>query len=237
MNTEAFELPDDDVYLAQVYTSCVGTFTYEHMLIFDSFARQVYSQFTDNFKLKYHTWSHARHVVIDSNMLACGSVDPDHLATLALAAMFHDVVYVPGAEANSNEKSSAKLLVDFATRTWALTKRQSDLVGEAAILIQATKLSNHMSAERSSSLLEAALLDADLKPLARPYRFFYRAQRHVRVELGLRSDKDTCQHHWDFFQSLLGAREFLYHTDFARRLWEPEARKNISRWGREHGFK
>lgn len=225
-----------DPILFTIYQKCVGAFGRSDLLAFHAHAVKMYEQGAQNFGLKYHVWDHARGVVIIANFLAGPWLEADDRAALTLAAMFHDVVYVPGIASPSNEAASCAALLAFATRAFSLTSRQTDILKKASSLIQATQIENHLRPTQVDDLLEGALLDADLKAFYKPQRVFYRLQRQIRMEADYRSDLETCKKHAEFLQKLLSARDYLYHTQVARTLWEDTARRNVDAWCNEHGF-
>jgi predicted metal-dependent HD superfamily phosphohydrolase len=226
-----------DYYLDQVLSKCIGAFSFDQLLGFADFAKKAYESNTELNKVKYHTWSHARSVTLVTEELASGLLPPDERAALTIAALFHDIVYVPEAGASVNESASAQMLSVFAGGSFRLMSGQAKIVDRAVKLILKTSIANHLRPDAATDKLEAILLDADLNTFARPYRYFYRAQRWVRMEAGYGSDTQTCHKHAQFFMSLLGAREHLFHTKPARQYWELRARANIFRWCEEHGVK
>lgn len=178
---------------------------------------------------KYHNLFHAHYVVNSVNVLT----DFAPSRALTLAALWHDAVYIPGATGDANEICSAQVLdIEF---TRLVKVRKYDQISEdAQRLIRNTGISTHLFHERIDGEL-AYLLDADLSALAAPYDVFLKNQENIILE----NNGNVAEHSKKsaaFVHMFLWKREFIYHTDEARKLWEYEARKNVTRYCLENGI-
>lgn len=176
---------------------------------------------------EYHNMDHAMGVVTRSKMLG-GTTN-----AVALAALYHDAIYVPGAGGNANEHcSAAALQIDLV----ALGHSKASLdLARAKFLIISTSVANHLRASRSDDIEIATLLDADVFSLSDNYDEFvanqYRIIRENDGDPSLLSDRKKSA---DFLSRFLVARDFIYHTDYARTYWEDRARINIQKWSNEN---
>ena len=104
----------------------------------------------------YHTWDHALSVLKRSLELGLGDVSR---RAYALAAIFHDAIYVVGAQ--DNEERSAKLLFEMCT------PREQDSVFFAADLINST--AKHAIATTENTLPHHRdFMDCDILSIAEP---------------------------------------------------------------------
>jgi predicted metal-dependent HD superfamily phosphohydrolase len=146
------------------------------------------------------------------------------LPAQALALLFHDVIYVPGAARGTNEAMSAQLLrvyagsLDFDT-------------AEAACSIVAD------TAEHIARSVDAELvLDLDLMRLAAPPADFDRYSHQVFAEqrplIAIEDERAAWRffvtRRLPFFQRLL-ERPTIYHTLIGRQRFEAQARANLTR--------
>jgi predicted metal-dependent HD superfamily phosphohydrolase len=168
----------------------------------------------------YHSWDHAQEVV--------ASLPDGASPELTLAAYWHDAVYVPGAGSDANERCSAAALARCAIHEDSETQ---DIVEKAVQLILYTDVETHLNPNTITGDL-AALLDADLRSLSLPYDTFIERQKNIITEAGGTYEAN----HVDsamFLQKFLEVREFIYHTQFGREIWEKDARRNIARYQTE----
>jgi predicted metal-dependent HD superfamily phosphohydrolase len=143
-------------------------------------------------------------------------------AAQAMAVLFHDVVYVPGAPRGSNEAMSAQLLRVYAAGV-------DPQVVETAFQI-VIETSDHIARHPES----ATVLDLDLLRLAAPREAFVRMSREVFEEhrplIAIDDDDDAwdyfAQRRVQFFQKLL-EREFIFCLPQMRERFEATARSNI----------
>lgn len=166
----------------------------------------------------YHSERHVLAVLQHLDVLAHRATD-EVMATLGLAAFFHDAVYDATSDGSegSNEERSARLAEE---RLHGLPKA---VVADVARLIRATE--GHALAPVP---LAAAFLDADLAILGAPPDVYdayalniRREYSHVPEEL-YRSGRATV------LESFLG-RDRLYFTSQAVESWERVARSNLYR--------
>ncbi len=145
-------------------------------------------------------------------------------ATQALALLFHDIVYVPGAARGSNEAMSAQLLrVYTGMLDLVLVEAAAGIVIDTA---------DHKARSREAEFV----LDLDLMRLAASAPDFDRYSRQVFAEqrpLIAIADDATA---WSFFaarrvaffQQLL-ERPAIFHTAACRAHFEARARANLAR--------
>jgi len=140
----------------------------------------------------------------------------------ALALLFHDAVYVPGAVRGSNEAMSAQLLRVCAH-------------GLPLAVIERAVAIVHDSAEHVARSSEAQIvLDLDLMRLAAPQPEFDLYSRAVLAEqralIRLEDDDAAwryfCRLRRPFFARLLG-RDAIFMHPLARRSFEQPARENL----------
>jgi len=190
--------------------------------------------------LAYHNWEHVQNMLEGLMMIVHeGGLDlplasPEGLA-IVLAIAYHDAVYVPDAYPGYNESHSALLFRrDFkAGQEWnAFAPVNVDYVCE---LIEATKVANHIDpAYKPKSVCEAILLDLDLSSMAAGYRAFEANQIKLATEHSGRDpfDNEAARSNSAAFlvRFLSEDRASIYHTDWARKLWEDKARANINKY-------
>jgi predicted metal-dependent HD superfamily phosphohydrolase len=180
-----------------------------------------YYSFNGSYRF-YHNWSHAYAVTRALSVFGAPS------DALYLAAMWHDVVYIP--KSKINEKASA----DALAYEWQRHDIHGSLItlGEACNLIELTAVADHLrhDAIPSESNL-AKLLDCDLKSLGCGYDEFLQNQNHIIMENN--GDTSNIEHHemaGNFLKNFLTCRTHIYHTDYFRRNYETYARQNITRY-------
>lgn len=145
-------------------------------------------------------------------------------ATQALALVFHDAIYVPGAARGSNEMMSAQLLRVY---TAGLERK---IVDTACALVIDT--AEHIARSAEAELV----LDLDLMRLAAPPLDFDRYSRQVFIEqrslIAIADDAEALAffsaRRISFFQHLLD-RPWVYCTPAGREHFEAPARVNLRR--------
>lgn len=167
----------------------------------------------------YHNYPHAMMV-----MDAVQEINPSAGLHMAIAALYHDAVYIPGAGEDANERcSAAALAVDWAKCRF---HKQHPVLGAAQQLIMGTPVKNHLSAVRITTEL-GALLDADLRGLSGDRAEFLQHQKNIILENGSEVGIITLGMCANFLHKFLTVRSHIYHTDYAREMWEDQARSNI----------
>lgn len=165
----------------------------------------------------HHDFAHASSVV---DTVLSIQQQGDAWAPVVLAAWFHDAVYDPTAAKGGNEGLSAVLATTALTSLGATLSQ----VGEVARLICLTVDHTPGPKDRAGALL----CDADLCVLASPEAEYDCYVRGVRAEYRHVSDDDWRTGRAAVLRSFLD-RPAIFHTEFGRRWWEPQARSNISR--------
>jgi predicted metal-dependent HD superfamily phosphohydrolase len=149
----------------------------------------------------------------------------EHLsATQALALLFHDAIYVPGAAPGTNELMSAQLVRVY---TAGLDRA---MVDTACALVFDT--AEHVARSAEAELV----LDLDLMRLAAPPLDFDRYSRQVFAEqrslIAIANDAEALvffsARRIPFFQQLLD-RPWIYCTPAGRKHFEASARVNLRR--------
>lgn len=165
----------------------------------------------------YHARAHVREMCDQSIAL-----DLPLSAAQAMAVLFHDAIYVPGAPRGANEAMSAQLM-------WVYGRQVPRPVVECAYQI-VIETSDHVAHRPESE----AVLDLDLLRLAAPRDAFIRMSRDVFAEHRPLIDVADDNAAWDvfaqrrvqFFERLL-AREFIFCLPKMRARFEAIARSNL----------
>jgi predicted metal-dependent HD superfamily phosphohydrolase len=142
----------------------------------------------------------------------------------ALALLFHDAVYVPGAARGSNEMMSAQLLRVYASPLAA------PIVDAACRIVMDT--AEHVASDPGSEYV----LDLDLMRLAAPPQVFDEYSRQVFVEqrplIMIDDDGDA----WSYFEQrrvaffrLLLERQEIFNLPVFRSRYGAAARANLHR--------
>ena len=162
----------------------------------------------------YHNLLHIDIVCEQIFMLAehhdCASTD---LVRALIAALYHDIYYVPGA--SDNEQISGQMV--YQNGAVPILYAQA---AQHCIL----KTRDHLQPDY---FWEAIVLDADLAGLgAEPH--IYRLNRDkVRKEYSDFADSAWLAGRSAFLRNMLG-RKSIYHTGKAYSLWEEPARENMA---------
>jgi predicted metal-dependent HD superfamily phosphohydrolase len=164
---------------------------------------------------RYHTIEHIASLLQRLDDHGQAVVDRD---AVALAILFHDVIYDP-RQRDNEEKSAA-----FARGRLALLGFHDELVAKVELYIHATKhAQDFATSDRDLSLL----LDLDLSTLAvAPAEYLVYADA-IRREFGDVPDELYRPARRRVLEGFL-AREWIYRTDDLRALWEERARANIA---------
>jgi predicted metal-dependent HD superfamily phosphohydrolase len=189
------------------------------------------------FNRQYHSLSHATHVrktaaylyKAECKLLGLDIVSLD-LASLEIAAMWHDAVYIPGAKGSANEEASAAALQHTSTVNFPhafLSAEHTRVVSTAADWIRKTTIADHTSIYSPYRTLGLqCLLDADLSSFADTQMFTHNNHSIIH-EFGLDINPTTIALQRKFLNDLADTREFIYHTETARKDFEALARANI----------
>jgi predicted metal-dependent HD superfamily phosphohydrolase len=165
----------------------------------------------------YHDWHHALSVISWVNTVAESPLDRTKPA-LAVAALYHDAVYVVGAK--DNEARSVALM---SGPTWRATG------GVAAHLIEATA---HHGALDSAAVdpLTALFLDCDIATFGE-HRWEVAKWHNEQVErelLQVYTPEQVAEGRRKFLGGLLAKRS-IFLSDYFRTRFEVQARQNIAR--------
>ena len=196
----------------------------------------------DDLMLRHRCPGPAAEAVLDE--LVCAYAEPhrhyhtlDHIAALlrlleehgrgvgdhdavALAILFHDVVYDPAR--HDNEDASAAHTIDRLTRLGF----PRELVAKVARYVSATAHGQDaLSPEDDADL--ALLLDLDLSVLAVAPAEYHAYAQAIRREYAHVAEEPYRSGRRRVLQVFL-AREGIYRTEQLRALWEARARANIA---------
>jgi len=162
------------------------------------------------------------------------------LDSLTLATVWHDAVYIPGAEIGDNEKLSALALRHWKKTSVNAREVMQESVDRAAEMIECTSILHHADPQSHVTAMPHArmrlgyLLDADLSGLAADYDNFIDNQRNIIMENGGDPDSIVDQKNTATFLSIFlpenrrGAT--IYRTQTAQNCWEEAAVRNIRRF-------
>ena len=164
---------------------------------------------------RYHTMEHTREVVAGCMEIGMGmQLTAEELDVIVLAAWFHDVGYVDGAE--EHEERSAAIAAQFLRKEGYPSERIPLVVG----CIRATKIPQH-----PSSALERIVCDADVMYIG-GNRF--------------REHSDTLREEWEKRMDIrFGEVEWLqkniefvgrcdFHTGYVRRTYGDMRTRNLA---------
>ena len=172
---------------------------------------------------KYHNLHHALNVVDNVYYLTDAPSIP-----LVLGAKWHDAVYVPRAGNDANERCSAAALgVCYNRLGLDKTAETDQIIADAQVLIIGTHVGMHLIDHRIDPNSDQAILnDADLASLAVDHGQFMLNQFNI-IKENFGTPKDDMKRAGEFLERFLTCREYIYHTDAAREMWEDKAKENI----------
>jgi predicted metal-dependent HD superfamily phosphohydrolase len=165
--------------------------------------------------VKFHNFEHAKAVVKACKEIGAASrLTPEDLEAVTLAAWFHDVGYLEGAE--GHEEKSIEMATSFLRKNRYPEKKIAQVAG----CIRATKLP-----QRPNNLLEQVLCDADIAHLAS--KNFPELTELIRVEIEHRAGRGYSDIVWLTlnFDFVSGHR---YHTEYARASFAEQHAINIA---------
>jgi predicted metal-dependent HD superfamily phosphohydrolase len=162
----------------------------------------------------YHTLQHLQECLSLLTQLQHLAIQPEQIA---LALYFHDAVY--DVHGSDNEAKSAA----WATRLLHEIGAASVLIARIETLIMATQ---HHTPSLSSDTDSQLLVDIDLAILGREPTRFAEYEQQIRQEYHWVSTEQFKQGRGQVLRSFL-ERPTIYHTDYFRQHFEPQARENI----------
>lgn len=167
----------------------------------------------------YHDPRHLEEVLDHLDLLLAEVPAPERdgvdVATLRLAAWFHDAVYEGSPD---DEERSARL----AEESLATTHLDADAVAEVARLVRLTAAHDPSDGDLAGALLS----DADLAVLAAGPERYADYVTGVRREHAHVPDEAFRRGRAEVLRALLSAPA-LFRTAPGRRLWERQARANV----------
>ena len=162
----------------------------------------------------YHTLQHLQECLSLLTQLQHVATQPEQIA---LALYFHDAVY--DVHASDNEVQSAA----WATRLLHEIGADSVLIARIETLIMATQ---HHAPSLASDTDSQLLVDIDLAILGREPTRFAEYEQQIRQEYYWVNTEQFKQGRGQVLRSFL-ERPTIYHTDYFRQHFEPQARENI----------
>ena len=168
----------------------------------------------------YHDLRHLDEVSAALMELRETTLDTDtDWAAVVFAAWFHDAVYDVATPADNERRSS-----DLARHALSENGIPDDVVSTTCELVEASAA--HDVTETRGP--QAAFHDADLWILGAPAERFDGYCADVRREYAAVPDDAYAEGRGAILRPFL-ARESIYRSEHARRLWEPAARENLRR--------
>jgi len=165
---------------------------------------------------QYHTLDHIAALLRQLDEHGDGVIDRD---AVALAILFHDVVYDPRRQ--DNEQASAAVARQRLTALGFATP----LIDKVAAYIEATQHGRKLDADADPDL--ALLLDLDLSTLAAAPDAYRRYASAIRREYAHVPDALYRSGRRQILDGFL-ARQRIYRTERLHGLWEARARANLS---------
>ena len=166
---------------------------------------------------RYHTTDHLVAVLDRIGLLSAHCEGPEAVATVLLAAWFHDAVHLP--ERSTNEERSARL----AERALPEAGLPPDRTAEVARLVRLTVTHDPADDDRDGQVL----CDADLAVLAGAPQEYAAYAAAVREEYSFLPDDAFRTGRADVLRHLL-ALPSLFRTPYGRAHWERTARRNMT---------
>jgi HD superfamily phosphodiesterase len=165
-------------------------------------------------KYIFHDFQHTKEVVEATRQIAAGyELTEQEMENLLLAAWFHDIGYIEGAE--GHEERSCRYTREF------LEENQYPAEDIQIILdcIRSTKI-----AALPNTLLEKILCDADLSHLGS--KMYWEHCTRLRQELFLTQNIVMSEHEWVNFELDFITHQ-QYYTEVARELFDKRKQKHI----------
>jgi len=165
-------------------------------------------------KYIFHDFQHTKEVVEATRQIAAGyELTEQQMENLLLAAWFHDIGYIEGAE--GHEERSCRYTREF------LEENQYPAEDIQIILdcIRSTKI-----AALPNTLLEKILCDADLSHLGS--KMYWEHCTRLRQELFLTQNIVMSEHEWVNFELDFITHQ-QYYTEVARELFDKRKQKHI----------
>lgn len=178
----------------------------------------------DEFHRRYHD---SRHIIEGAMRgLDLCEVSEEFQLSLSqqLAWLFHDIVYIPFRDKEQNERDSAHLM-QHILRGYEIPLGEIDdgVIEEASVIILDT-INHHPSIEASKPII-----DIDLYGFSNE-EVFIRNNRLIQDEFGVHDDQAFMDGQQVFLNHLVGSRNTIYTTQYAKKHWEAKAQVNIKKF-------
>ncbi|MFN7118820.1 MAG: Pycsar system effector family protein [Saprospiraceae bacterium] len=165
-------------------------------------------------KYIFHDFEHTKEVVEATKQIAAGyELSEREIEILILAAWFHDIGYIEGAE--GHEERSCTYAATFLTEN----KYPADYITIILECIRATKIG-----AVPENLLEKILCDADLSHLGN--KMYWEHCTRLRQELFLTQNIVMSEHDWVNFE-LDFITHHQYYTEVGHELFDKRKQKHI----------
>lgn len=178
---------------------------------------------------KYHTWDHIcsvlKHIDSISNSVFETNAPNRIILNIKIAALFHDIVWNPiGCD---NEVRSAIVAENMLPYIHPIPYEDAKTFVKELIL--ATAL--HIPTTTKTLPYQCILIDADLADLGADYEtiFLFNNQNIKKEYLPHFTEEKFDKGRRIFFESLL-KRDYIFHTNYGKTMYEQNARYNIERF-------
>ena len=164
----------------------------------------------------YHNLSHTQRVVNATKELIVGeNISEVDANVLLLAAWFHDVGYIKGAE--NHEEASVRIVRNFLEEY----NIDDSIINDVSKLIRATKMGHE-----PDGILEKVIRDADCSHLGK--KGFSDVSDLLKEESILVQDKNYSDLEWIKENIHFLANKHIYYTSFAQENWQQVKDKNLA---------
>jgi predicted metal-dependent HD superfamily phosphohydrolase len=177
------------------------------------YTEHILKQYTNTSRY-YHNLGHIEYMLVHIKE-AEYSISHKNKVLLKLAIWFHDIIYIPGH--SKNEEYSAMKLESFAQ---ALGFKDEDIEVMKWLII----LTKHTGYPQT--YLEDVICDLDLRELGTDRYEQYSIK--IRKEFSMLDDKQWNKGRIEFLEFMLD-KEYIYHTDLYREMFENKARDNMQK--------
>ena len=169
----------------------------------------------------YHNWFHAMDVL--QWVLKCHIESPlEEPREMMMAALFHDVIYVPGLD--NNELESCKAMYDFLKPHETRVPK----INITAVWHAIEKTAEHFKLDDGAVIRDPAkFMDCDIAGLADDWETFVVKNDQLHKEFcTVGNPEDVNKGRIKFLKSVL-ERPHIYYSEWGRERFEQQARRNI----------
>jgi predicted metal-dependent HD superfamily phosphohydrolase len=180
--------------------------------------------------LTYHNATHVN-IVLEKAVIyfqECKLVKPDNIelndinkASLIIAALGHDIIYVPGSK--YNEVISADYVDNLLSQYAEFDKDKNNVRQKVYELILGTTVEEHLSSN-NKDIIQNILLDADMNALSDKFEQFLQTQFSIMLET-----RASIEGMKDFLGNFL-IKPKIYRREVFVNGWDETARANINKF-------